>query len=434
MRLWPFTKKTLAPVASSRGWFPLISEPYSGAWQRDDEWTTDTVLANHAVYACITLIQSDIGKLAMNLVRKDSQGIWSKTESPAFSPLLRRPNRYQNRIQFKEWWITSKLLRGNAYALKQRDDRNVVTALYLLDANRVEVLVSDDGSVFYQLNADNISGLREPLTVPASEIIHDRMNCLFHPLIGTSPIYASGASANQSLEIQKNQHKFFSNGSKPGGVLTAPGAISKETADRLQTHWNENYTGENAGRVAVVGDGLKFEPMRMNAVDSQLIEQLQWDAKVVCSTFHVPPYMIGITDPPNYNNIEALAQQYYAQCLQSLIESFELCMTEGLSLPPEYGVELDLQGLLRMDTATQYDTLGKGIGAGMLAPNEARKRINLPPVDGGQTPYLQQQNYSLSALDKRDSMPLPASQPTPDEVVADALKYVKKHFMEQADE
>lgn len=43
--------------------------------------------------------------------------------------------------------------------------------------------------------ADNLSTLEEGLTVPASEIIHDRMNCLFHPLVGISPIFACGLAA-----------------------------------------------------------------------------------------------------------------------------------------------------------------------------------------------------------------------------------------------
>jgi len=36
-------------------------------------------------------------------------------------------------------------------------------------------------------------------------------------------------------------------------ILSAPGAISDETAARLKTHWDANYTGNNAGKVAVVG-------------------------------------------------------------------------------------------------------------------------------------------------------------------------------------
>lgn len=406
--------KSLQPVDSRGGFWSRIIEPFSGAWQQGDTWSVDTVLAHHAVYACITLIASDIGKLKIKLMQIGSDGIATETTSASFSPVLRRPNRYQNHIQFKEWWITSKLIRGNAYALKQRDNRGIVTALYLLDPCRTTVLVAPDGDVFYQLDADNLSGVQEPVTVPASEIIHDRMNCLFHPLVGTSPIFACGSAANQGLKIQQNQRGFFANGSNPGGVLTAPGTISDETAKRLKSHWDENYTGENSGKVAVLGDGLKFEPMRMSAVDSQLIEQLKWTSEVACSTFHIPAYMIGVGAAPTYNNIEALSQQYYSQCLQSLIESMEECLDDGLSMPSNYDSRLDLSGLLRMDTATQYKTLGDGIGSGLLAPNEGRKRLDLKPVAGGDTPYLQVQNYSLAALDERDKSNPLMTPPVPD--------------------
>jgi len=112
---------------------------------------------------------------------------------------------------------------------------------------------------------------------------------------------------------------------------------------------------------------------------------------------------------PTYNNIEALNQQYYAQCLQSIIENIELCLDEGLGLAPDkidgkiYGTEFDLDDLLRMDTATLYKTVGDGVGAAILTPNEGRKRLNKPPLNGGDTVYMQQQDFSLEALAKRDA-------------------------------
>jgi HK97 family phage portal protein len=409
---------SVTTVDSRRGWWPIIFESSPGAWQRNETWTVDTVLAYHAVYACVTLIANDIGKLRPKLVERVGK-IWQETTSPAFSPVLRRPNRYQNHIQFKQWWITSKLLRGNTYALKQRDGRGVVTALYLLDPSRVEVLVATDGSVYYKLGEDNLSGQGQPsVTVPASEIIHDRMNCLFHPLVGISPIFAAGSAANIGVTIQTNSTGFFGNGSRPGGVLTAPGAISDETAARLKAHWDAGYTGENAGKVAVLGDGLKFEPMRLTAVESQLIEQLKWTAEVVCSVFHVPAFMVGIGNAPTYNNIEALSQQYYSQCLQSLIEEMEACLDDGLGLMAgpniDFGIELDLDGLLRMDSATMMATLEKGVGASIYSPDEARARLDLPPVPGGSSPMAQQQYYSLEALSKRDAAaPMPGTPAPP---------------------
>ncbi|CAB3681749.1 hypothetical protein R8871_02549 [Paraburkholderia graminis C4D1M] len=389
------------------GWWPLIiREPFSGAWQQNRELAPETMLAYYAVYACVTLISADIGKLQINLTQRDATDIWSKTQSAAFSPVLQKPNTYQTHIQFIENWIMSKLTRGNTYVLKERDARGVVIAMYVLDPSRVTVLVADDGSVYYRLASDKLAGVPEDegdVTVPASEIIHDRMNCLFHPLVGTSPLFACALAARQGLAIQNNSASFFENGAQPGGILVAPGAISDETAKRLKDKWEENFGGVNRGRLAVLGDGLKYEALTMNAVDAQLIEQQKMTAEIVCSVFHVPQYMVGVGTAPTYNNIEALSQNYYSQCLQSLIESLELCLDEGMALPKDYRTELDLDGLLRMDTASLIKTLTDGVGGGIVAPNEARRKINLKPVKGGATPYLQQQNYSLAALAERDA-------------------------------
>jgi HK97 family phage portal protein len=410
-----FGAKALNNV-SDRGWH-VILESFSGAWQSDVEVNHDSVLAQTTVFSCITLIASDIGKLGLGLVEKTANRIWEEAFSPAFSPVLRKPNHFQTRQQFIEQWVISKLSYGNAYVLKQRDNRGVVVALYVLDPNMVKVLVADNGSVFYSLNKDDLSKLFEDFpAVPASEIIHDRMNCLFHPLVGLSPIFACGLAATKALKIEKNASKFFENMSRPSGLLTAPAQISDSTATRLKEQWERNYGGDNIGKVAVLGDGLKYEAMAENAVDSQLVEQLKMSAEQVCSTFHVPAYMVGAAETPPYNNIQALSQGYYTQCLQALIEAIEVLLDEGLGLTNVtgkiLGTEFELDGLLRMDSATQMEVLKNGTGAGLMSPDEGRRKLNLPPVEGGSTPYLQQQNYSLAALAKRDAQEDPFAKDT----------------------
>jgi HK97 family phage portal protein len=417
---------TLSPVGSNRGgWWPWIREPYSGAWQRNDEWSVDTVAAHHAVYACITLISNDIGKLRPKLVQMDQNSIWSETTNPAFSPVLKKPNTYQNRIQFLEGWVISKLMRGNSYILKERDNRRIVTRLHLLDPSRVQVLVAPNGSIFYALEEDNLGGVAESVTAPASEIIHDRMNCLFHPLVGVSPLFAAGLAANTGLNIQSNSSYFFASGSNPSGILTAPSPIDDATAKRLAARWNELYSGKKSGRVAILGNNLKFEPLRMTAIDSQLIDQLKWSAETVCSTFHVPPFKVALGTMPTYQNGEILSQIYYSDCLQSHIEQIELCLDEGLGLDvtkggKTLGVELDLDALLRMDTATQIKSLTEAVKGTVMTPNEARRKMDLRPLPGGDTVYMQQQNYSLAALDARDRenplspKPTPPPEPSPD--------------------
>lgn len=392
--------RNLGSINSRGGWLPIIREAFAGAWQRNIEISAETVLANHAVFACQTLIASDIAKLRVKLVTNED-GIWVEVVNPAYSPVLRKPNAYQTRIQFYESWVLSKLQSGNAYILKERDGRGVVVRMHVLAHARVRPLVSPDGEVFYQLSTDHLAGLGVETIVPAREIIHDRFNCLFHPLVGLSPIYACGLAATQGIAIQNNSTRLFQQGARPGGILTAPGEISKETAERLKAHWDANYTGENAGKVAVLGDGLKFEAMAMNAVDGQVVEQLRWSSEVVCSTYHVPPYKIGIGAMPSYNNVQALNVEYYSQCLQSLIEAIEVCLDEGLATGEQLGTEFDLDGLLRMDALAQVEVAAKKKGIATL--DEQRRDLNLKPEPGGDTIYMQQQDHSLAAIAARDA-------------------------------
>lgn len=405
----------LSSVASFGRWVSLlVSEAYTGAFQKDVTINQESVLAQSTVFSCTTLIASDIAKCQLNLMERRSDGVWEDTEvSSSFYPVLRKPNAYQTRQRFVESWVLSLLTKGNTITLKQRDDRGLVVGMSILDYDRVETLVAQNGDVYYRLQSDVLNTIPEEaggVVVPADEIIHDRINCLFHPLVGLSPIFACGLAATQALKILNNSAKFFENMSRPGGILSAPAAISDSTAARLKKYFEENYKGDNIGRLAVLGDGLKYEAMSVNPIDAQLVEQLKMSAEQICAVFHVPAYMVGAAQAPAYNNVEALNQQYYSQCLQSIIESIEANLDEGLDLPFQartLRTEFDLDDLLRMDQATKADALVKLVGGGVSAPNEARARMNMKPLTGGDTVYLQQQNYSLAALSKRDAGPDP---------------------------
>jgi HK97 family phage portal protein len=400
-------------VAGSRGWWPLIREWTTGAWQRNEEIQAETVLSNPTLYACITLIAGDIAKLGLKLMQQDDDGVWTATDSAAFSPFLRKPNHYQNRIDFYEWWLISKLTHGNTYVLKARDRRGVVAAGYILDPHRVKPMVAPDGSVFYQLYADELANNgQRGLMAPAREVMHDVCCPLFHPLCGVSPIYAAGFSALQGLNIRRQSNAFFNNGSKPGGVLSAPGNISLETARRVKEYWDTEFSGDNIGKIAVLGDGLKYEAMAVTAEDAQLVEQLRMTDEDIAKCFHMPRHKVGIGPDPTYNNIEALNLQYYADCLQKHIEKLELVLDYGLELnnveDRTLGVEFERDDLAQMDSASLIRSEKEANG--LKTVNESRKRLGYPKIKGGDTVYRQQQDFSIEALNRRDeALPAPPS-------------------------
>ncbi len=287
---------------------------------------------------------------------------------------------------------------------KERDKRGIVVAGYVLDPLRVKPLVGPSGQVYYACQQDLLADITDAsIVIPAREIIHDIGFAPYHPLCGFSPVYACGHTALQGLTIVNNATRHFKNGSQIGGVLTAPGQISADTVNRLEKYWAENYAGEsNIGKVAVLGDGLKF---------------VKWGDEKICAVHHVPPYMVSVGPLPSYNNVEALGQQYYGQCLQYYFESLELCLTEGLELGDAgYEVEFCIEDLDRMDSVQRMEVATKGVVGGIFKPNEGRARFNLPAVKGGDRVYLQKQNWPLELLGADNVPPQPAAAPKPPEL------------------
>lgn len=405
------------PSSVGAGFWPMLREGFAGAWQRGVTAPVQDALTHPTFWACVTLIASDIAKGCLELVQENDDGILEDVDNPAFSPVLRQPNHYQNRIQFIEYWMLSKLCHGNTYALKVRDRRNIVTDLYLLNATTVRPMVGPSGEVFYSVGQDLLNGVDEAsVVIPAREIIHDRFNTLYHPLVGLSPVYASGHSAMQGLQIMSNTSRLTRQGFHPGGVVTAATPIGPDQAKKFEEMWQAQYSGpDNIGKIVFLGGGLKFEkPPVMSAVDAQIIEQLKWDDEKICSTLKVPGFMVGVGPEPNYNTAEGKIQQYYSQCLQILIESMELCHEEGLGvLEAGYQIEYDIDALLRMDSATKMKFVTDGIKGGVFTPNEGRKKFNKKPLKGGDTVYLQEQDHALSALAERDAGPDPFGKAAP---------------------
>jgi HK97 family phage portal protein len=399
-------------MGTSAAWFPIVREPYQGAWQLNaDPITTETALSNPSVFGCVSGIAADIAKIAPPLLLEQADdGFWTETTNPAYTPVLRKPNRYQTAQQFYEQWMLSKLLYGNTYILKGRDERGVVNQLDVLDPRRVKVLVAPDGSVYYELENNDLAGLATetpPIVAPAREIIHDRCNCAFHPLMGLSPLYAIGGAVSQAQAIQSSSTTFFAKGGRPAGVLVAPTKLDPLSAARIK----EQIANFKAGDLLITELGMKYESVSSTAVDSQLIAQLGWTEEKVAEAFRMPISILNSSKQPPYANAEASQLQYKSQCLEPHLVSIAATLGEGIGLPTYLKIEFDDTLLIWMDTTTRTNAAKVAITAGM-SPNEVRDwYFGLGPVAGGELPFLQMQDTPISTLAALPAKPALVSPP-----------------------
>lgn len=411
-------QKALSMVPGAwRNYGRTITEPFAGAWQKNIEEKQADLLTYPTLYACINRISSDIGKLPFSLRKREKSGNWVAVENAAYDPVLRKPNDFQTPAQFREYWMLSKLTAGNTYVLKRRDARGVVNALYILDPERCLPMISESGFVFYQLQTDALNSLpvgypAADLIVPASEIIHDRCMTLFHALVGVPPVAAAHWPALKNMKILRSATEFFTNNARPGGLLTGPAGMTDDEAKEVKAYWETNFSGSNAGKLAIIGADMKFTPFDMKSIDAQMVEQMGSSDEQICQPFGIPPFKVGIGTIPAGMAVDDLNQLYYSDALQTHIEHMESLLDQGLAIAAPLGVELDLDPLLRMDEAKRADVESKLVQGKIKTPDEGRARFNLPPTGGGGTLWGQHQDYPLAVLEKRQDLePAPAPAP-----------------------
>jgi len=415
------TKALHSVQGAYRGAWRSILEANTGYWQRNIEEKRGDLITYPTLYACLYRISSDIGKLPFMLTNTTPEGITRlapEAQQSAYA-VLKEPNNFQTQGQFREYWMLSKLVQGNTYALKRRDQRGVVVDLYVLDPERVMPMVSDSGEVYYQLYIDPLNTIpqfypSENLIVPASEIIHDRCMCVHNPLIGIPPLAAAYWPALKNMKIMRSATEFFANNAQPGGILTAPAGMSDDDAEAVKEYWATNFTGQNSGRIAIIGADMKFTAFAQKSVDSQMVEQMRYSDEQICQPFGVPPFKVGIGSIPSGLGVDGINQLYYADALQPHIEHMESLLDKGLKISKPLGVELDIEPLLRMDQGKRAEVAAKLVGAGIETPNEGRLRFNHSPLLGGDTVYLQQQDFPLDQV-RLNKIAQPLAAPVPAE-------------------
>ena len=103
--------------------------------------------------------------------------------------------------------------------------------------------------------------------------------------------------------------KFFANGAAPSGVLEHPGTI-KDPA-RVRDTWQGQFGGSgNAGKVAVLEEGMKYTPISISPEQAQFLETRKFQINEIARIFRVPPHMVGDLEKSSFSNIEQQSLEF----------------------------------------------------------------------------------------------------------------------------
>ena len=143
---------------------------------------------------------------------------------------------------------------------------------------------------------------------------------------------------------------------------------------------------------------MDFQPITVNPSDAQLLETRKFNIKDICRFFGVPPTKVFDFSDASYNTIEATQLQFLTDCLAPLLEKIEMEFERKLFKPNEkfkIDVRFDTSAMLRTDKQAEADYINKLFYMGAISVNEIRKKLDLSPIENGDTHLVQSNLMTL---------------------------------------
>ncbi len=168
-------------------------------------------------------------------------------------------------------------------------------------------------------------------------------------------------------------------------------------------------------RAGILTAGLKATPIGAKATDSQLVDMLKLSDKAIASVYRVPPAIVG-EDAKAVASTETLMQFWLASGLGFVLNHIEEAMGLFFKLggqPDEY-LEFDTSALQRSSFKERVEGWAAGTKGGIFDRNTARADFEMGPVEGGNEPWVQQQDIPLSvAAESAKNPPAAPAPPAP---------------------
>ena len=379
--------------------------------RRDDfkTYATEGYQQNAIVYKCV----NEIANGAASIPFKVFQGDMELETHPIIS-LLNRPNPTEAGIEYFQSLYSYLLLSGNSYALASSVN-NLPSELYMLRPDRMKVVASDTAvpkSYDYYLNGQKVHSYPADPISGQSEIKHFKMWNPLDDYQGLSPLMAAAIDLDQHNMIAKHNVGLLMNGARPSGAivfkprdengnsLMLSDTQRKQVSDDLGRHFSGT---KNAGRPMLLEGDFDWKEMALSPRDMDFLQHKHMAAKDIALCFGVPSQLIGIPDSQTYANVQEARLALYEETIIPLAKRVQSDLNEWLS--PSYGdnikIVYDIDAIPAMTERRRrvYENVTSAVREGIISRNEARERLGLEPINGGDEVYIAANLFPLGGAD-----------------------------------
>lgn len=347
--------------------------------------TTKTALSISMVWSCVKILSESLSGLPLKLYEDPDGDAPRKlvARKDREQKLLRKPNPYMTMLNFLKFVVVNMALKGNAFALIERNRNGEAIGLVPLAIDSVTIDTDEDLLYWVQPKG----GDRFP--VSPENMLHFKIFSM-DGIVGLSPIEYQAETMGLAKAGQQWSARFMRKGGFTGGYV-----IYKEfLTDKQQTQVMARFPdvrkadSDDIGKMAILQGGPSIVPAGISQKDAQFIESQQFQEEALAGIYGVPLWLANRAGKTSImgSNLEQQLIGFVTFGLKPYIDAVEDEFNDKLySAGPRF-VEFAVEGLLRADSAGRATlfaaALGGSGGSGWMTINEVRRKENLPPLDG----------------------------------------------------
>ncbi len=353
-------------------------------------------------------------RLPLKVYSRGADGVRHEARDTPYAKLLRNPNPQHDPFFFWLWTSSTLDVYGEAIWFKIRGSDGVPVELWPVHPSVVSIRMIE-GELFYAY-LGGVSSNVPLFLVPEEDVVHFKTYNPDTTVRGMSRLEPLRQTLTNEDAARRASSAFWANGSRPSVVLSTDGNFKNNPAalDRLKADWEAMHRGvDNFSRTAILEEGLTPHILSQSAEEAQYESCRRLNREEVCSSYDMPPTVVGILDHATFANVTELQRSLYRDTMAPHLGGFE--STLDYQLRPDFSddsqyAEFLMDEVLRGAFEARSDSYQKAINSGWLKPGEVRQLENLD--DAGPAAdrlFINATCIPIDATSQRTSPNLPAN-------------------------
>ncbi len=366
----------------------FLTRAIRGGKSHAGTWVSESSALNFsAVYACHRILAETFAHPPLIVYEREKNGdVKHATDLEIYWALKNQFNKHMTSYVGREIVMHHIQGWGNGFYEIQRTRGREPVALWPMLPDRTEPEMHNGNLTYYT----TVEGKRSRV---AFQNVAHIPGLGFDGYKGYSPIQMQRQAIGLGLATEEFGAKWFGQGSKGGGVLIHPSKLSENAQENIRESFEDDNAGlDNAHRITILEEGMKFVPTTIPPNDAQFLETRKFQVVEIARFYRMQLHKLQEMDRATFSNIEQQAIEFVMDTMLPWYVKFEQELNRKLwvtrELRERYFVKFNLNSLLRGDSETRADFYSKMVTNGIMTRNEARKLEDWNELPGLDEPLV----------------------------------------------